>query len=282
MSITTLSCNIRKSLPEDDEGGNGWEARKDLCFEVIRAQGADVICLQECSNAQLTDVQRRLPEFESFGLANPGELFNPTNLILFSKARFDLISAGGFWLSETPHVAGSRSWDCAHPRFANWVQLRERDSGRELRVWNTHFDHIGQLARERQAQIVVEASTVFPDELPQLLTGDLNADATNAAVKRLTDAGWLDTYAAVHGPQDPGFTFHAFLGPDFPTQTPQHKIKGKIDWILYRGPVWALAAAIIRDGRNGRYPSDHYFVSAEVTLGRAAEQGNVGALDSRS
>ena len=28
----------------------------------------------------------------------------------------------------------------------------------------------------------------------------------------------------------------------------------------------ALAADVIRDSRNGRYPSDHYFVSAVVAL----------------
>jgi len=271
MSITILSCNIRKSLPQDDEAGNGWDARKDLCFEVIRAQGADLICLQECSNVQFTDVKSTLPEFDSFGLSNPAEMFNPTNLILFSRTRFGLISAGGFWLSETPHVAGTKSWDCAHPRFANWVQLREHDSGLELRVWNTHFDHIGQVARERQAQLVVESSGVFPEDLPQLLTGDLNADVTNPAITSLTDGGWLDTYAAVNGPEDPGFTFHNFLGPEFPAQTPKERVKGKIDWILCRGPVKPLSSQVIRDGRDGRYPSDHYFVSAKVKLGSATE-----------
>ena len=264
-SLKILCCNIRRNMPEDEESGNGWDARRDLCAEIIRAQRADVVCLQENVNPQWKDLSNRLPGFSSFGLANPDKVFNPTNAILFARTRFEMVSAGGFWLSETPHVAGTKSWDSARPRFVNWVCLRERNSGVEFRVWNAHLDHIGQIAREKQAQLIMEASEVFPD-LPQLLTGDFNADAANPAIEIVKAGRWLDTYTAVHGPEDPGFTFHAFLGPRF-AEEPKERIKGKIDFIFARGPVKTLSAEIIRDGRDGRYPSDHYFISAEVTLG---------------
>ena len=107
---------------------------------------------------------------------------------------------------------------------------------------------------------------MLPEDLPQFFTGDLNADATNPAIENVKAGGWNDTYAAVHGPEDPGFTYHAFLGPRFVEERPPEKIKGKIDWIFYRGPVKTLGTAIIRNGRDGRYPSDHYFISAEVSL----------------
>jgi len=264
--IKILSSNIRRNMPEDEASGNGWDARKDLCAEVIGAQRADVICFQECVNAQFMDLRSRLPEFDSFGLANPGEVYNPANAILFARTRFEMVSAGGFWLSETPHVAGSKSWDSAGARFVNWAHLKDRDSGREFRVWNGHLDHISQVAREKQAALIVEAGGVFPEDFPQLLTGDFNADATNPAIEVVKAGGWLDTYA-VNGPDDPGFTFHAFFGPRFLAEKPNARIKGKMDFIFARGPIKPLAAEIIRDSRDGRYPSDHYFVSAEVTLG---------------
>jgi endonuclease/exonuclease/phosphatase family metal-dependent hydrolase len=265
-NVKILCCNVRKDAPEDEQAGNGWEARKELCAEVIRSRCADVICLQECANAQFRDLQDRLPEFDSFGLANPGSQFDPFNAILFARTRFEIISAGGFWLSETPHVAGSKSWDSASARFANWVHLTERGSGCEFRVWNSHLDHIGQTARQKQAGLIVEAAEALPDDLPQLLAGDFNANAANPAIEIMKAGGWLDTYAAVHGPDDPGFTFHAFLGPKLTAARPPGRINGKIDFIFCRGPVTPLAAEIIRDTRDGRYPSDHYFVSAEVAL----------------
>lgn len=264
-SLRILSCNIRLPQPEDEKSGDGWEARRGLCADVIQAQHADVICLQECKGLQLADLKRRMPGFDSHGLANPDMVFNPQNAILFSRARYELLSAGGFWLSETPHLAGSKSWDSGRPRFANWVHLKERDSNQEFRVWCTHLDHLGQLAREKQAQLVVQAADVFPKEFPQLLAGDMNAGATNPAIKQFTAGGWTDTYAAMHGPKDPGCTFHGFLGPRY-ADTAKAKNKGKIDWIFYRGAVKPVAAEVIREGRNGRYPSDHYFLSADVML----------------
>lgn len=230
----------------------------------MRAQRADLICLQECQRSNLEHLKLRLPEFDTFALSNPGPTAHPVNTIFFSRARYELLSAGGFWLSEQPHVAGSKSWDSSYSRLANWIHLKERRSGKELRVWNTHLDHLGQVAREKQAEMIMQASAVFPKALPQLLTGDFNCDAANPAIKLVQAAGWTDTYVAAHGPEDPGLTYHGFLGPRFGEPTPGEKRLGKIDWIWCRGAVKVLGAEVIRDSRKGHYPSDHYFVSAVV------------------
>jgi endonuclease/exonuclease/phosphatase family metal-dependent hydrolase len=266
INVNILCCNIRRNVAVDIEEGNGWDARKELCAEVMRAHSPDVICLQECSDTHFDYLRGRLPGFDSYGLADLRAGFDPANAIFFARDRLEAITAGGFWLSETPHVAGSVSWDSKCVRFANWVHLRERSSGREFRVTNTHLDHIGQTAREKQAQLIIEAAAAFADDLPQLLTADFNADASNPAIDVIKAGGWLDTHAAVHGPADPGFTFHAFLGARFPESRPPEKIKGKIDFIFCKGPVRPLAADIIRDCRDGRYPSDHYFLSTEVEI----------------
>jgi endonuclease/exonuclease/phosphatase family metal-dependent hydrolase len=231
--------------------GNGWEQRKEFCAEVIARQQADIICIQEGIHAQWTDLCARLPEYESYGLSNRRENYDPLNAIFFSK-RYEIITSSGFWLSETPHVAGSASWDSSRPRFANWVQLIDPDSGREFRVWNSHLDHIGPIARVKGAEVIVQGSEVFTD-LPQLLTGDFNTDASDSAIGALKAGGWIDT-------------FEAFLGPRFLGERPSARIVGKMDFIFARGPVKMKAAEIIRDERNGRFPSDHYFISAEVIL----------------
>jgi endonuclease/exonuclease/phosphatase family metal-dependent hydrolase len=203
-----------------------------------------------------------LTEYDCYGIANPDTSFNPTNAIFFLRDRFELISAAGFWLSETPHIEGSVSWDSARPRFANYVNLRERDSGRAIRIWNSHFDHIGAVSRVKQGQVLTEAAQALPDDLPQIFTADCNADAKDPAIRNLTAGGWVDTYAAIHGPADPGFTYHAFIGPKYEPRNGT----GKIDFIFTRGPVETLASEIIYDSRNGKYPSDHYFLSAEVRI----------------
>lgn len=263
-TLKIICCNIRVDVQVDAKEGNGWADRKGICVEVMYGQHPDVICLQECKGNQYEDLKRGLPTFDGYGLSNTLSGYNPSNAILYLRSRFDLVTAGGHWLSETPHIADSKSWDSSLPRFVNWVHLRDRTSGRQFRVWNGHFDHIGQKARVEQARLIAEGAKPFPADLPQFFTADCNADANNPAIKALKDGGWIDTYTAVHGPDDPGNTFHGFIGPKHTARI------GKIDFVFYRGPVRPTAAEIIRDCRNGRYPSDHYFVSAEVELDQPA------------
>lgn len=265
-TIKILSCNVRVPLAEDEKSGDGWEARRQLCGDVIVNQHADVVCLQEARGHQVDELKRRLPAFDAVGMSLPVREIVQNNAIMYSRDRFELISSGGFWFSEQPHVAGSKGWNTASPRHANWARLRLRNgagAGEEFVVWNTHFDHKGQQAREQQARMMVEASAAFdPIGVPQILTGDMNAKLANRAIVTLKEGGWVDTYAALHGPADPGFTFHGFQGE-------RRQAKGggaKIDWIFTRGEVKPLAAEIIRDGRDGRYPSDHYFLSATLEL----------------
>lgn len=265
-TIKILSCNVRVPQPEDERAGDGWEARRELCGDVIVNQHADIVCLQEARGFQVDELKRRLPTFDAVGMSLPVREIVQNNAIMYSRARFELVSSGGFWFSEQPHVAGSKGWDTASPRHANWARFRLREGDeatQEFVVWNTHFDHKGQLAREEQARMTVEAAAAFdPIGVPQILTGDMNAKLNNRAIVTLQEGGWRDTYAALHGPADPGFTFHGFKGE-------RRQTKGggsKIDWIFTRGDVKPVAAEILRDSRDGRYPSDHYFLSATLEL----------------
>ena len=258
--MKVMSCNVRSDNPTADQD-NQWKYRRDLCCAYIVDVGADVICGQEFKYKQYVDVAAALPDYDSYGLAD--EVLNraPRNAIFWRSARFELISASGYWLSKTPHVPGSKSWDSDCIRLANWVRLADRESGVEFRVINTHLDHVSQLARERQMEMVLEDAAVFPEEYPQILTGDLNVDATNPVIDEIKRAGWSDTHEAVHGPEDPGFTFHRFRGPE------AHEETGKIDWVFARGQIVAEDADILREDRDGRFPSDHYFITADLELG---------------
>ena len=272
-SHTILTCNIRVALPEDDATGNGWKARRQLCLDVIRAQRPDLIGFQEVLREQMEDLERGLPDFGSFGFAGPemdarrvgydGIAKNP---LMYSKHRYDQITAGGFWLSETPHLPGSLSWESARARHVNWLRLRERATGREFRIVNTHLDHVSQRAREEQMKLILAEAAVYAPEFPQLFTGDFNAGATNPVLKLALDAGWANTHTAAPGQRDEGLTVHSFLGPAYKPKSAAGAARGSIDFILTRGPIETRSWKIIRDSRDGRYPSDHYFVAAQVTF----------------
>jgi len=274
-SHTVLTCNIRVALPEDEAAGNGWSTRRDLCLDVIRAQKPDVICLQEVLRPQMEDLERGLPEFAAFGFEGPemdarqvGYQGIAKNPILYSRARYDLVIAGGFWLSETPHLPGSLSWGSARARHVNWVRLRDRASGRQFRVLSAHLDHKSQRAREEQIKLILAEAACYATNFPQVLAGDFNAGAANPVLKLALDAGWTDTHTAAPGPFDNGNTTHSFLGPKYIPKSEAGRKRGPIDFILTHGPAATLAWKIVRDGHDGRYPSDHYFVAARIAFHR--------------
>jgi len=260
--MKVLTCNIRCFGAED--GSNGWTQRKGLCVGVIRSQTPDIICFQEMWSQQFADISAGLREYQSYAMVDTPVGRHPQNCIFYRQDAYTLISAGGYWLSERPHVAGTRSWDSACVRLANWIRLVDRTTETEFRVVNTHLDHVSQTARENQAALIAEDSSAYPQDYPQILTGDMNCDSKNAAIDTFKAGGWVDTYGHVHGTEDPGHTFHGFRGSECDSPI------GKMDWIFSKGQLQATDAAVIADSVEGRFPSDHYFVSA--TLIRHAPQ----------
>ncbi len=251
-----LTCNIRYFGAED--GANRWARRKEVCIGVIRSREPDIVCFQEMWEEQFADLAEAFPGHAAYGMTDEAVNRRPLNSIFYRTDLYRPIASGGYWLSDRPHVAGSKSWGSVCVRFANWIRLEEKSTGREFRVVNTHLDHVSQPARENQARLLCEDASAYPTDYPQILTGDMNCDAANPAVRILESAGWIDTYGAVHGTENPGPTYHDFRGPEYESDT------GKMDWVFVRGRFRTVDAGIVRDAIDGRFPSDHYFVSAVV------------------
>lgn len=255
-----MSCNIRFSRADD--GPDRWPLRRELCLRVILSRGPDVICFQEATGEQFDWLTQQLPDFASVAPTDEPAGGDPVNSIFYRRDGFAVRSAGCYWLSRTPHVPGSKSWRSDCIRMATWARLVILGERREeLRIVNTHLDHVSQPARVRQAALIAEDCSAYPAAYPQVLTGDFNCDHRNPAVRRLLRSGFRDTYDAVHHTLDPMPTFHQFRGRGFSSRI------GKMDWVMVRGDLVVRGAEIVTDNENGRYPSDHFFVAADCTPG---------------
>src|SRR5687767_10854722 len=121
--LRVMSFNIRYGTAKD--GPNHWNLRKDFVIETIKAFKPDLLGTQETEGFQRDYLAEKLPEYTTIGVgrddgAEKGEMM----AIYIRKERFDVIASGHFWLSETPDVIGSKSWDTSLPRMVTWADLK--------------------------------------------------------------------------------------------------------------------------------------------------------------
>lgn len=257
--LRVMSFNVRNSDARDGE--NAWPKRTEFFFTTIAAFVPDLIGFQEVLAVQHDALTARMTDYAFSGVArDDGHRKGEWSCIGYRKARFTKVAEGNFWLSETPDLIGSKSWDAALTRICSWVRLRETDTGKEFLYANTHFDHRGVIARQEASRVISTRLPQIAANLPALLTGDLNINEDNPAYAVLvkpTIPGairWVDSFREVHPirGQDEA-SFNGFKGTT----------KGsRIDFIFHSAAFVATESAIDRTTRERRYPSDHYPVTA--------------------
>ena len=257
--LRVVSFNVRNSNAADGE--NAWPKRAEFFFDTVAGFDADLIGFQEVLAVQHDAIVARLTGHGFAGGArDDGKRKGEWCLIAYRKSRFTALAQGDFWLSETPEVPGSKSWDAALTRICSWVRLRDQATGRELVYANTHFDHKGVVARQEAARVISARLSALARGVPAILTGDLNITEDNPAYRVFVSPDtpgairWIDAYRAVHPVRRPDeASFNGF----------KSVVDGsRIDFVFHTADFAATAATIDRTARDGRFPSDHFPVTA--------------------
>jgi endonuclease/exonuclease/phosphatase family metal-dependent hydrolase len=258
--VRAMTFNIRYGTARD--GDHAWPLRRALAFRAIRDFAPTVLGVQEALRFQLDEIGHELQHYGEIGVGrDDGVAAGEYSAILYDRRRLEPLDEGTFWLSDTPAVPGSMTWGNRYTRVATWARFRDRTDGSSFYVFNTHWDHASQPARERSAALILERirTRAAPAD-PVLLMGDFNAGEDNAAFQALLVAGdgrLFDTFRALHPDARATGTYHAFRGD---------RTGDKIDAILASPPWQPLAAEIVHLDENGLYPSDHFPVTAIVAL----------------
>ena len=260
--LRVMTFNIRYDTPND--GPNAWPHRRDWVASLIRFHEADALGVQEALVHMLRELDARLPGFARVGVGRAdGREGGEFSAIFYRTDRLDLLDHGTFWLSPTPEVPGSKGWDTAIERVATWARFRDRETGCEVVHLNTHFDHIGEQARQESARLIRRRLATLANDLPVIVTGDLNADPASVPYRVLT----RDTLAAAIPPLRDAFTVSraGHYGPTS-TWTAFRAIEPgrRIDYVLVSDDVAVLTHGILPDSWDGRFPSDHLPVLASV------------------
>jgi endonuclease/exonuclease/phosphatase family metal-dependent hydrolase len=183
-TINAMSFNIRYDNPKDNE--NAWPNRKEMVAATIRFHQTDIAGLQEALDHQVKDLEALLPEYGWFGVGrddgrNKGE-YAP---VFFRKGRFTVVHWDTFWLSDTPDKP-AKAWDAALPRIVTWGKIQDIWTGKIFFFFNTHFDHVGETAREKSAKLLQKKIAEISEDFPVILTGDFNCTEKENPYKTLT------------------------------------------------------------------------------------------------
>jgi len=229
-----------------------------LVVKTIREYNPDLLGLQEVFPKQAEYLRENFPGYVYYGRSrlvdpNDGEACS----VMFRKDRFDTIEKSTFWLSETPDEPGSKSWDSSLPRIANMISLKDKQvRGKKLVLINTHFDHRGKVAREEAAKIIKNRVSALEKGARVVIRGDFNSGEGSRPYQSLMGGGIIDTFRMVHPNRtEEESTFTAWKG---------RLIGNRIDWVLCSANFQILSATINRSHDKGRYPSDHYPVTATL------------------
>jgi endonuclease/exonuclease/phosphatase family metal-dependent hydrolase len=256
----------------DDRAEATWEGREAAVLHAISQASPDLAGLQEVTDRQRRVLDAKLPDLRRIPLeahdggAAPGP-DDPLNTILYRPSRLRFAEGGIFWLSMDP-TRPARDWEAAFPRCAAWARLVDRATGTPVLFISTHLDNESERARaEGVEQILKFLRTPRRDGRetdPAIIVGDFNSDASLDIHRRLTEGppSFLDAWEETHGgagvPYADG-TFHDFTGKALAEV-------GRIDWILFNRPLRPIKADLVDSGRDGRFPSDHFPVSATFHL----------------
>ena len=257
--LDVMTFNIRSA--EGQDGNNRWPMRKERVVETMRAVDPDVLGLQEALTVQIDFLQSEMPEYRWLGIdrgLNGGVGLSEATPIFYKHEVLVPIESGTFWLGDDtnqPAQPGRGS------RIVTWARFNHLESHRQLYVYNTHFTIRGGSRQIQSAEQINAHIAQHPPESVVVVMGDFNAIAeTSETWHAATNDGLRDAWVVAEKQEGPPLTSNGFGPP------PQGR-EGRIDWILVGGPVTVERAVTVLHSVDGRWPSDHYPVAAELVIG---------------
>lgn len=260
--LNVMTFNIRLNISSDSL--NAWPYRKDKVASQILFHEVHLLGVQEALHDQMMDLKERLPKFRYVGGGrDDGKEKGEYSAIFYDTTRLQLLQTKMFWLSESPEVPGSKSWDAAITRMVTWARFRDRKTKKIFYAFNTHFDHIGKVARRESAKIVLRKVQEIAGTVPVIFTGDFNAEPADEPIRVIMDKNdplhLVDTKEISMTPHyGPTGTFNAFKSKERNDQP--------IDYIFIKGKWNVLTHATLSQTWDGRFASDHFSVLATLKL----------------
>lgn len=259
--MKVMTFNLRTDFPLDIK--NRWSKRKEIVYELIKNNNFDIIGVQELNNKMFNDIKSNILNYNIVGMPRSDNFFVERNDILVSK-RHKVMEYNTFWLSKNPEKIGSSVWYSFFPRICTTALIKLED-GKLIRVYNTHLDFLLPRAREYGLKKIGEyiENQHKKDDYPAILMGDFNSSPNSKVIKNLIEGKYISKkFISVQESKKEIY--------DLSTLRNFNGIKKglHIDYIFVTEEFNVKNSEIIYYNKEGRYPSDHYPISAEIDIKR--------------
>jgi endonuclease/exonuclease/phosphatase family metal-dependent hydrolase len=257
MEFRVVSANIRFANPADGE--HDWVNRKDFMASLVNDFKTDLLGTQEGRQPQLEEMAELLPNMQLIQGHRDWIEERMYPCIFVNPETIYVKNSGDIWLSETPNLAGSFSFDSAFPRLCTWIQGAFKKSGKDFFFVNVHLDHILGTTREQQIRVLIdETKKINIENRPMILAGDFN-ESPEDGVRKIINAeqeNLNDPWQSLKKDED--ISFHKFQG----------ELEGasRIDWILVDNRITVKSIDLNKSHNEGVYPSDHFPVMGQFEI----------------
>ena len=252
-----ISYNIK--YDDNSNGENSWNVRKAALLELITTFSPDIIGIQEGLIHQVKFLDSKMNDYKYVGVGrDDGKREGEYCAIFFNEKKYKLLKNSTFWLSENPNEV-SIGWDAALERICTYALLETINGRNKIWVFNTHFDHIGNIAREESAKLLLEKIKMLNiNEYPVLVMGDFNAPEKSKVIDILRQSLNDTMRDADIEHKGPIGTFNNFLN--------NQEIIERIDYIFSKGFQTIYHQHIDKKLKSGNYISDHLPVFVKVKI----------------
>ena len=257
-TIDVMSFNIR--LGSVDDGENHWNIRKDKVKSLINYYEADFVGLQEAQKFQIDYLLEKNELYNYLGKPRDNGENAEHSCVFYLKNKYKVLEQNTFWLSETPNQS-TKSWDAAYPRIVTYALFENLKTKKKVWVMNTHFDHVGVVARQKSAEIILNKIKELQakKKAPVVLTGDFNSLKSDAWMKPFFDNLQEASTSCKTEPYGGTATWNGFNFKEKPTEQIDFIFSSKNNTVIRKFRT-------ITDFYDFKYPSDHLPIIAEIKL----------------
>jgi endonuclease/exonuclease/phosphatase family metal-dependent hydrolase len=255
-NLNIMTYNIRYDNPNDGE--NQWSNRKEFLSNQIAYNEVDIFGIQEGLQHQVLYLDSVFVDYNYIGVSrDDGKTKGEYSAIFYNSKKFKVIENNTFWLSETPNEI-SVGWDASMERICTYGLFETITTKQQFFVFNTHFDHIGNEARLKSTQLILQKiNELNPENLPVLVMGDFNLTPVTAPIQKLSKALNDSKKVSKLKPFGPKGTFNAFRFNE--------PVTARIDYIFTsKNTISVEKYAVLSDSKDCKYPSDHLPVFIEI------------------